>query len=571
MHEEMRQAALKASEGEAQLPAGSAKVKKLREDEARAEIEIMKKTLADETLTAKARLQVREELAQKTIALNNMLAGAPGGSKSHQETTDYLAAIRLRVAEADGNSKKIIAIYDEEIAKLKQLVAAHKATMAQVSNAEREKVVEVNKARIQEIDTEAKDFEYKARLLDVNTKLASMAAGTFKYAGQKEGPGADQRTVSSALAEASQIQSFAAHQISELKEIQSTQEAGTRSYKETQDKINSIILDSKTKEEALYKKAGDAAVAAANKQAAAFTDFFDKLGSAFESFGSTMFDALIAPQKEIIKAGLSSKTISDQGSQMRAAVGQLLKSVAESAVKSIGEALSHTLANALTGGASNTIGEMLGKWMSSAVSSIAGNTAGAAAGSAVGQAAGGAVGDTAVVTAITTGATATTTGISGAIATLGATMDATAIASTTSIVSAITAAATAEDVLLAALNVKPSALGFTYASGGIVSAAGGMTVGGVGTQMAILHSQEMVLPAPISRGLQQMIARGQTGGGDSNTSNMANLNYNPTINARPGRGGSGMSRGEFSTMMGLHSGAMLGQARNMMRNGWRPA
>ncbi len=47
--------------------------------------------------------------------------------------------------------------------------------------------------------------------------------------------------------------------------------------------------------------------------------------------------------------------------------------------------------------------------------------------------------------------------------------------------------------------------------GGIIpSAAGGMIAGG-GT-LSILHPQEMVLPAPISRGMQGLIARGNMGG-----------------------------------------------------------
>jgi hypothetical protein len=109
-----------------------------------------------------------------------------------------------------------------------------------------------------------------------------------------------------------------------------------------------------------------------------------------------------------------------------------------------------------------------------------------------------------------------------------------------------------------------SAAGFfgLFEQGGIVpSAAGGMITGGLGSQLAILHAREMVLPAHISAGLQAMIQ------GRSAT---ANLNYSPTINTARGRSGTGMTRSEFSKMMNLHSGAMLGEARNMMRAGWRP-
>lgn len=54
-----------------------------------------------------------------------------------------------------------------------------------------------------------------------------------------------------------------------------------------------------------------------------------------------------------------------------------------------------------------------------------------------------------------------------------------------------------------------------FASGGVVpSAAGGWALPNFpGTQPALLHAREMVLPAPISEGLQQMIADGGGGGG----------------------------------------------------------
>ena len=97
------------------------------------------------------------------------------------------------------------------------------------------------------------------------------------------------------------------------------------------------------------------------------------------------------------------------------------------------------------------------------------------------------------------------------------------------------------------------------------SAAGGM-IGGTGATLAVLHAREMVLPAPISQGLQSMIARG---GNTSIGGNTANLSYSPTINAGRGRGGTGMTRGEFAQMMALHGGSMLGEARNMVRAGFR--
>ena len=112
-----------------------------------------------------------------------------------------------------------------------------------------------------------------------------------------------------------------------------------------------------------------------------------------------------------------------------------------------------------------------------------------------------------------------------------------------------------------------------FAAGGIVpSAQGGMVAGGIGGTLALLHPREMVLPAHISEGVQSMIAGGRAGNVNSSNSNTANLNYSPTINTGSrGRAGTGMTRSEFSQLLSLHSGALLGEARNMTRSGWRPA
>ena len=55
---------------------------------------------------------------------------------------------------------------------------------------------------------------------------------------------------------------------------------------------------------------------------------------------------------------------------------------------------------------------------------------------------------------------------------------------------------------------------FSFAGGGIVpSAAGGWALPNfTGVRPALLHAREMVLPAPISEGLQQLIGQGGSGG-----------------------------------------------------------
>jgi hypothetical protein len=571
--------------------------------ENQARIAEIQRTLKEETLQPKQREDAEKELRDRIMALRHEQLAGSGGAANKQETRDYIADARLRIAEANGNSQKIAAIYDEEIAKLRQLAAAHKATAAQISNAEREKVLAVNRARLDEVKEGARLEEQQNRLLKLNTSLAQMAAGTFKYAGQKEGPGAEQQRQQEFLAEAAQVHASAQKEIADLQAIADAAGEGTTIQKQAQAEIMSVLLQSKQQEVELYKKAGDAAVAAANKLTATFQSMFDKIGADAETFGKDLVSALIAPQKEVIKAGLGSKTISQQGDQIRAAIGHLMGSIAETIGKSLMTALSKSIANALSGGAANTMGELLSRWLQKGISSIVGGTAGeagskaisGAAGSALGGAGGGAALTTAGTTLTTAGATLSTAGAAlntaaaalstasaaggvgaaggaaAASATEATTISAAITAGDATIVGAIGASTTAIVTAITALTLKPSVLGTTFASGGIVPSAEGGMVGGMGATLSILHAREMVLPAPISTGLQQMIARGNTGSGGG-TNNMANLNFSPTINTgAKGRGGTGMTRSEFGQMLSLHSGSMLGEARNMMRNGWRPS
>ena len=388
--------------------------------------------------------------------------------------------------------------------------------------------------------------------------------GTYNYGGKPASVSQLQTSSQQYLAQAAQVKAAADAELSALTQVRDTAEQGSATQKAASQEIMSVLIQSKSQEIELYKKAGEAANEAAKKAMEGFTKFFDSIGSAFETFTSSAVKALIAPQTELIKAGLTTIKTSMRGSELQQAFASMGTSILQSLGKSVEEAIGSTIAKALSGGAADTIGELL----SQTFSKLLGNITGGALGSAVGGAAGNAVGGAAVTTAIASAATAETTGISTAITANGATVTGAITAGSASVVAAIGASAAAQEALLTAVAVKPSALGFSYSAGGIVpSAAGGMILGdGSGGQLAILHPREMVLPAQLSHGIQQMIQRS---GGSSNN---ANLNFSPTINtAAKGRGGRGLTRAEFSQMLSLHSGSMLGEARNMLRSGWRPA
>lgn len=560
----MRVEAAKAAE----LASRGAKDPKLaRQAEAAAEISVMQQTLQTAKLTSLQRAELETALAHKQITLRNEQLSASGGA-GKQATRDFIAEGKLKIAEANGNANAIAAIYDEMLAHLK---ASHTATAAQIATIEREKVNAVNRAVLDGIKEQTKQEEQGNRLLILNSRLAAIAGGTAKFQGQgqSEGPGMDLARSKQAIADAEEVRNRAAMRIQELEQVRDTSVQGTTIRKEAEQEITNVVLDAKTKEVALYNEAGNAAVAAATKIAAPFKTLFDSMGNQMEQFGSSVLTALLAPQQEVIKAGLTSIKVATRGDEIRNAAKTLFMGIANDLMKSVQTAVGHALASAISGGTANSIGELLGNLLSKAVGSVFGSAAGSALGNVAGSAAGGATSSVAISTAVTAAGATTVAGISGAIATSATAQTAAIATSATAITGAIatSTAVISGAVLTGAAN--PEIMGFKFSGGGVVpSAAGGMTVGGTGATLAILHAKEMVLPAPISQGIQNMISNG----GGNTSSNSANLNYSPTINAQGrGRGGTGMSRSEFAQMMALHSGAMLGEARNMVRSGWRPA
>ena len=694
---DIAQAGLKAAQG-------GGDSRSIHMAETQAEIAEIKKRVAAAQDGSKEKLQAETELYRKQTELLNEQASA-GGAAAKQGTRDFIADEKLKLAEAQGNSQKIKAIYDEMIA---YTTAKYGAGAAETLNIEREKVQAINAARQQEISDRAKQAEVQERSTRQDATLNTMAQGKFTYQGQEksEPPSADIARSQQYLAEANKITATFQSAIAEQNELASTAEAGSKSQQEAQQKIVELTANYKAQEIALYEKAGSAAVAAINKLAAPWNNLFSGIGSAFDTLSSSIIKDLIAPQQDLIKVGLTTIKFNEQGNEMRAAFRTAITSIASNFAQTIesaiGNTIAHALSNVISGVAGNTMGELLSSALQKAVGSIFGSAAGSALGNVAGSAAGSVGGAAATTAAIAAGATATTTGISTAVATAAGLQITAITAASTAIVGAITTASVAEDALLVGVNAKPSLLGFTYAQGGIVpSAAGGMVVGGgsgaslailhpqemvlpanisnglqaaiaggsgssgasaasalsatvqgsgaavvnaltstqaenlnalnniqntlaqqpagqsmdtslvngllavsgfgggkkgligdliglpflgalagggiipsaaggmvggMGATLAVLHAREMVLPANISQGLQGMIARG---GNTSIGGNSANLNYSPTINAGRGRSGSGMSRGEFAQMMALHSGAMMGEARNMIRAGFR--
>jgi hypothetical protein len=539
----------------------------------RAEIAVMEKTLASAQLTAREKTQLETEIANKKIALAEQ--GISTGAKAaKQEYADFAAAEKLKISEAGGSSAKILAIYDEWANAAKN---KFKESAAVVTQIERDKVQEINKINLGLLE-ETRNNDLKQNQLNrYNIEIGQMRSPGYKFSTSDETPSQLRSKAANDIGEAQNIESSAQAQIAPFKTVAAAAQQGSDVQKKAQDDILAILTEARGQEVALYKQAGEAAEEAAKKAAAAFTSFFSSIGSAFQSFEDAALQAVIAPKQELIKQGLTTIKKNEGGMEVKQALSSMLMGGIKDASKGVTTALSNMLGSAISGTAGTSLSAALGQMVAKAVTNIAGQTAGNAVGSALGNAAGQTAGATATAAPITAAVTAGSASVAATMTGTGATIVGAITASATAIVGAITAGAATEDTLLVGLNAKPSVLGTTYSMGGIVpSAAGGMvvgsngSVGGMGGQLAVVHAKEMILPSHLSRGIQSIIDSGGGVGGGRGVNQSANLNYSPTINAGGrGRGGTGMTRAELGQMLSTHGGSMLGEARNMVRNGFR--
>lgn len=516
----------------------------MRVRELNAEADALKKFMSENKLNTQQQAELQNELMQKQISAAN--AGAAGSGKAANSAyKDFAAAEKEKIAAAHGSSAEIAAIYDEWV---KAANEKYKQHVSVVKTLEAEKINAVRVAKLEELREETKQYEDTQKLSLVNARLQGLQQGTGPVKGENVGPTVDLNRAKDYIQQAQQLDAAYSQQVEKMKDLgASTSE------------LMGIETKYKTEEVELYQKAADATQAAVNKILEPITHMFDSIGSGFENLTGSILKSLLDPQVDRIHRGLTTTTYKETGNEIRTAFRGAFVSLAGDFAKSMEGAITKTLANALSGGASNTLSNLLSNSLGKLVGQVFPSLAGSFGS--------GAVGGATTSAAIAASAATITTGVSAALATSTAATIGAITGSTAAIVGAITGAAASEDALLVSNAVKPSAAGFSYSLGGIVpSAAGGMVVGGTGGSLSILHAQEMVLPAHLSKGIQGIINNGSRGG------NQANLNYSPTINTGPrGRGGTGLTRAEFSQMMSLHGGAMLGEARNMMRSGWRPA
>lgn len=575
---------------------------------------------------------LQTELANKEAELSGaqLRGSAKGQPTANNELQARIAQAKEAVEMLAGTTKDAsIAGAEAAIAELQRTLQTEKLTAKERLMAETElanaKIALHNKVLA---ETQSKQIEQiKLTVTTVNeTQRQDQISAKFDSLSS----GKPENNMAEAKAQSLQVLAAGEDAIRKLQEMASSGNMTAESIQKINEAMANIRTDTMSRMVDLFNEAGSAAKNSSNIFANAWAQTFSKLDSETEQFSSEITKAVLAPQQELIKAGLTTIHVSLEGQQIRAAAQKVFLSLASDFVSSVTSGLSHLAAKklfgdalpegaGLGGGIANWLGggktgsghagefgitkgaeTALGKGKggdlgSSAANLQAFNMALKTATQTLSQHSGSMEGNTAATQA-NTGATSTGASAMGLHA--GATSTSTIATSTNAGATALNTAATASDTagvavhstatntdtagfITHALDLAADAAAEIYHTivtllslegGGVVpSAAGGMVVGGGlggarGGILSILHPHEMVLPRHLSEGVQGMINGGGAKGGGPSSIHSSTLNYSPNINAGKG----GMSRAEMSQMMLGQAGSFAGEARNLVRKGWRP-
>lgn len=505
-----------------------------------------------------------------------------------QNYAEFASGEKNKIISAGDSTNQVATVYSEWLNALKTTYKAdlinYNTVLGDKLKAQKQFVEEAKRLQIQTISQSGSQTDSLINAQSSFTQLQNQASGKPKGdASLQQNETAGKEIMSEAVDKVQQLMQYTDSATNSVQ----TQNAAWQA-------IDQIIGDASSKVAQLMKNSGSGATVLQQSIQTVIQSF----NSQMESFSSSLTKALLAPQQELIHAGLTTIHVNLQGQELKAAAQKLFLGMADDLVNSARKGLMNlagqqllkiplvqnlagkgaaaskgadfgastanlTAFNAALKSATAALGQAIPAQtrntvaLHTAAPAQATSTATLHAHAAAATTSAGALAVHAPVTVADTSATAThTTGVLANAAAF--------LAHTVKIIAdeIATAAETTAKLIEAAVSM--------FEGGGIVpSAAGGMVVGspsrgGKGIR-AILHAKEMVLPAHLSEGIQNMIQT--TGGKSSSNSNSASLTYAPQINAG-GKGG--MSKAEFGQMLSSHAGTMVGEARNLIRQGWRP-
>lgn len=350
-------------------------------------------------------------------------------------------------------------------------------------------------------------------------------------------------------------QRLAAEEIKRYQAVADGAEKNEQVQLQAYEKIMQVALRAAQTQEQAAKRAADEMKRVADASARPFVQAFDNAGSALERF---------------LENGITrTQTLQDN-------IRTLATSITTDLFRGAGSILSQKAAEGLGGEPGKGLGDLLGKKAASLVG-LGGEAAGATGESAMAAASAAAAANLEIFNAALIqvnallGVHTASQEVNSAVT--GVNSASTAANTIAENVNSTAKTAGAGGSLLGSIPIIGPAISgasslFGFHEGGIVpSALGGAIIPNTalagGGQLTITHPQEMVLPAPISEGVQAAIAGGSFGGGGSNVN--ANLTYAPTMTGQ----GPFASRAQAESFFRTHGDVMMSHARNFFRNGAR--
>ena len=458
---------------------------------------------------------VQRRLAEEQIQLRETQL-SQGAQAAKQDYETFAANERLKITEAGRDAATISNIYDQWLSHVAEVYGFDSAEFAKVQKEKEKAAQEFADALARQQMQAMRQYASEASAQMQAQKIMS----EFGAASAKGGGGGLATAEADAQAAAQQILATGQQEIAVYEAIASSADVSAQVQTEAWQEVTRASTNTMQQLLENYKTIAAAAQKAAKDSTKPFREFFDQVGTQVDQFTKSMFQAMMSVGRT-------------RQQDIRRAWTGLWSGLASDLFDAIQKALSAAIAQKLLGGAvGQGVGDVIGSKVGGLLGVATGGSQGAQFGITTanlqlfsaalvkattfltthGVATQADQVSTTTNTASTTGNTVATTGNStstaaDSITTGGST---TAMTANTVAVSADTAAMAANAANSAASTGLLFTMGMFLERGGVVpSAAGGMVVGGMGGGiMSILHPKEMVLPAPLSLGIQDIIARG---------------------------------------------------------------
>lgn len=475
--------------------------KQMHENQLRGEIQALKQGLDAEGLNAKQKLEIRSQIAEKSAALNERVA-AGGASAAHKDYEAFASEERNKLAAAQGNAQAQSEILDEWRAKAAATFGAgsadYRKAMADIQRAAQQAQRQQTQEAVANIKAQVSDMELVLRTFESDMEARTKIRDPM-HVSKTQAFGFDIQEITSQYdairakaAELLTLPDLTAKQQTQIQQLQTHLQLAEGAAVATYQEKMEAATDSIAKK--VEKGLGEA---------------FDKIGSSFEKY---LTDAI------------TRSTTAGKAGQ------QLFKGLTSSVIGGIGDLGSQLLAKALGGGEGQGLGATLASKIFSFIPGI------------------GNLGQSAQTVAISANTAALTANTAALTASAGSNL---AGGAASAAGGAASAAGSAGGIFSGITSL------FGFHGGGLVpSAAGGMIVPGTqGGSLAIVHPQEMVLPANISSHVINSM---------SNAS--SNFTYAPTMNG----GGAFSGRTQAENFFRRHGSQMDAMARSWSRNRFVP-